>query len=140
MNKNKKLGFTLIELLVVVAIIGILASLVIASLNQARSRGVDAAIKGTMSSLRAQMEIYYDDNNNYGVGQTTACGSPIVTPLLNDVQAKNGGTAVNCVSSGQTWVAQTPLVTNSGEFFCVDHTGAAKTGTTALGQNPTQCP
>ena len=59
-------GFTLIELLVVIAIIGMLAGIVLASLNTARNKGSDAAIKGNLAGMRVQTEVYYDSNNNYG--------------------------------------------------------------------------
>ena len=60
MNKmlNKK-GFTLIELLVVIAIIGILAAVVLASLNTARDSANDAAGKVQLGEVRNQAEIYY---------------------------------------------------------------------------------
>jgi len=57
MNKNK--GFTLIELLVVIAIIGILSSVVLASLSNARDKGKDAAVKSQLASMKAQAELYY---------------------------------------------------------------------------------
>jgi len=55
MNKNK--GFTLIELLVVIAIIGILSSVVLASLSGARAKAKVAAVQSVLSSMRSQAEI-----------------------------------------------------------------------------------
>ena len=65
---NKEKGFTLIELLVVIAIIGILSSIVLASLNSAREKGQDASASASISSLRAEAELYFDDAPNTYVG------------------------------------------------------------------------
>jgi len=86
--KNFKKGFTLIELLVVVAIIGILASVVLASLNTARAKGADAAIKANMDGMRAQAGIVYDRTSPLGYGTTALTGAtcpatiPAATTLL----------------------------------------------------------
>jgi prepilin-type N-terminal cleavage/methylation domain-containing protein len=50
-------GFTLIELLVVIAIVGILSSVVIASLNSAREKGKISSIKSTLKQLYNQAAI-----------------------------------------------------------------------------------
>lgn len=58
-------GFTLIELLVVVAIIGILATVVLASLGQARTRATTAKAVAELRTLSQSFEIYNLDNNDY---------------------------------------------------------------------------
>ncbi len=66
MNKHKhSRGFTLVELLVVIAIIGILASVVLVSLNSARGKARDARRISDLHQLALAMENYYDAHQAY---------------------------------------------------------------------------
>jgi len=60
---NSSRGFTLIELLVVIAIIGLLSSVVLASLNSARGKGRDARRKADLQQIRNALELYASDHN-----------------------------------------------------------------------------
>jgi len=77
MMKLKERGFTLIELLVVIAIIGILSSVVLASLNSARKKGRDARRIADVKQLQLALELYYDANSGYPSAIST---STLVTP------------------------------------------------------------
>lgn len=121
----KERGFTLIELLVVIAIIGILASVVLASLNSARDKGADAAIKSNLNNMRAQAELYYDDNSNSYSGM---CDDPTVTNATAAADSTNGTGAMTCVDGDDVsgaWAIEAALVASSTAFYCVDSTGAA---------------
>ena len=61
---NRK-GFTLIELLVVIAIIGLLASVVLVSLNSAKRKARDTSRITSLKQLQTAVEMYYDDNRQY---------------------------------------------------------------------------
>ena len=67
MNKIKKTthGFTLIELLVVISIIGLLSSVVFASLNTAREKSRLSGIKQEMVELRNALELNYNTISGY---------------------------------------------------------------------------
>ena len=60
-------GFTLIELLVVIAIIGLLSSIVLVSLNSARSKSRDARRITDIRQVELALELYFDSNNSYPI-------------------------------------------------------------------------
>jgi type II secretion system protein G len=62
---KKQKGFTLIELLVVISIIGLLASIVLVSLNGARSKARDAKRKMDLKQMQTALALYYDSNSQY---------------------------------------------------------------------------
>jgi type II secretion system protein G len=58
-------GFTLIELLVVIAIIGLLSSIVLASLNTARAKARDARRVSDLKQMQVALELYHLTNGSY---------------------------------------------------------------------------
>lgn len=133
---NKK-GFTLIELLVVIAIIGILASIVLTSLNDARNKGYDTQIKSDVAQLRNGMEICYDDNNGaYG----TACDTvaELVTATLTPPSC-SGDAAYNIVTTTSKYTIWADLCAGANDW-CVDNTGTATITGAAVGAGATVCP
>lgn len=130
MFRDKK-GFTLIELLVVIAIIGILSSVVLASLNTARNRGADAAIKSNVNNARAQAELHYDTNSQvYSAVCTAADGiRQFVEGATNA-----GSTDVVCGHTADGWALSARLKTTNAtdQFYCVDSSGYADTQAAGL--------
>ncbi len=62
---RKQKGFTLIELLVVIAIIGLLSTLAVVALNNARQKSRDARRVSDIKQIQTALELYYNDANGY---------------------------------------------------------------------------
>lgn len=62
---HSKRGFTLIEILVVISIIGILSSVVFASLSSARGKARDVRRVAEMRSIATALEAYHLRNGTY---------------------------------------------------------------------------
>jgi general secretion pathway protein G len=73
----KRKGFTLIELLVVIAIIGLLATLAVVALNNARAKSRDSKRVADIKQMQTALELYYSDQSGYppATGQTLGAGS-----------------------------------------------------------------
>jgi len=97
-NTTTHQGFTLIELLVVIAIIGILASVVSASLNSARGNARDAARLAQAEEFVKALEVYWLENGQYPVGESGNTNQAGPRPLNDGDFAESAGVAL--VSGG----------------------------------------
>ena len=64
---NKQRGFTLIELLVVIAIIGTLATVILASLDGARSKARDSKRLSDIKEIQKALELAFDNDGQYPI-------------------------------------------------------------------------
>lgn len=130
---NKNRGFTLIELLVVISIIGLLSSIVLASLNQAKKKAQATTIIQQFTQLRNAIEMYRLQNgyvpcqyrldntcsanqfSDYGKGIETNDKSGSNYPLYR--QASSGNLFTSYLSPFIPAIPHAPLWSNNGDNY-----------------------
>ncbi|MDE1874967.1 MAG: type II secretion system protein [Patescibacteria group bacterium] len=119
-------GFTLIELLVVIAIIALLSAVVMVSLNVARTKGGDSAVKAGMKQMLTQAQTYLDTNTNLGASVANCTAGVFADPQFAQIRANvlsnaATGAIMNCAtdSTGSKWAVSVAL--KSGPTWCVDN-------------------
>jgi prepilin-type N-terminal cleavage/methylation domain-containing protein len=134
-------GFTLIELLVVIAIIGLLATIVLLSLNSARSKGNDTRIISDVRQLRVQLETDYTGNGGY-MASFTGANSLLTTGNYSTLTADitKTGSAFNVVGTSPyaAYALYGRLLSNPSLYYCMDSAG--KTNVTSATNNTVTCP
>ena len=136
---KKTRGFTLIELLVVIAIIGILSTVVLASLNTAREKSANAAIKADMTQVRDQAIIFYEAQTPQSY--TGLCADQKIVDIFTHVDFVSTGSHFCDDTAGDSYIVGSILKIQEGTatWWCVDSTGHAGPSDNAISSGPT-CP
>lgn len=105
-GREKQTGFTLIELLVVISIIGLLASIVLASLSVARKNAQFAKIQADAQAIETQVDLTRTTTLKVLTGNgCTACSFNTTQTM----QSQAGALAANAVSWQKIGFSSPPL-------------------------------
>ena len=139
---KKRKGFTLIELLVVIAIIGLLSTLAVVALNNARQKSRDAKRVSDIKQIQTALELYYNDANGYPAavtaGSAISYGTPAVT-YMSIVPSNPSPVDASAAGCGGAVYTYTQTGTGGSSYtinYCLGGTTGGITGNTLKTATP----
>lgn len=111
-GSSKNAAFTLVEILVIIAIIALLASSVLATLNQSREQSRDVAANEEARQYRTALALYYEDHQSYPAIDNIAEGDAVCI----GENARCG----NLSSSDQSWESDASHTEKLNEYLSGD--------------------
>jgi general secretion pathway protein G len=124
---RKQKGFTLIELLVVIAIIGLLSTLAVVALNNARMKSRDAKRVSDIKQVQTAVELYYNDVNAYPSSITGSIASGGVTYMAS-VPTNPEPVDTGCTGATYNYVSASPYSTYTITYCLGGSTGSIAAG------------
>ena len=135
---NNKKGFTLIELLVVIAIIGLLSTLSVLALNNARQKSRDAKRVADIKQIQTALELYYNDAYGYPLDAEVVSGIELnfgTTVYMNSIPSAPTPQDGDCTSGASGTNVYTYTQNGSGASYDIEYCIGAATGEIAAGLN-----
>jgi prepilin-type N-terminal cleavage/methylation domain-containing protein len=132
---KRNYGFTLIELLVVISIIALLSSIVLVSLNSARSKSRDSVRIQGLVQIRSALELYRSVNGQYPTTAQWSSGAALVPKYIPQLPKVSGDSAPSYASSdGTAYVYEISNIENAllGSSMFYDNTPIATPCTTSI--------
>ena len=113
----------MIELLVVIAIIGMLAAIVLVSLNSTRSKARDARRKMDLKQIQTALEMYYDKYNHYPKSNTWQYSSQ-AQPWIRCITCDGPGENANSMLEFMPSISVDPTNNANGPWTTGNYTYA----------------